>query len=53
MGELNTGRRHPLSGADPEPFFHLHRVSLDNSQEERTTVGTWRSIIRLTYGEWG
>ena len=26
MGELHTGPRHPLSGADPESYFDLHMV---------------------------
>ena len=26
MGELHTGPRHPLSGADPMPYFDLHMV---------------------------
>ena len=26
MGELHTGPKHPLSGADPESYFNLHVV---------------------------
>ena len=26
MGELHTGPKHPLSGADPESYFDLHVV---------------------------
>ena len=36
------------TGADTESYFYLHVVSLDTNQKERPTVGTWRSITRLT-----
>ena len=52
MGELHTGTKHPLSGADPESYFDLNVVPLDTSQKERATAGTWRSITRLTPGVW-
>ena len=26
MGELHTGPKHPLSGADPESYFDLHMI---------------------------
>ena len=53
MGELHTGPKHPLSGADPESYFDHHVVPLDTNQKERATEGTWHSIIRPTVGRWG
>ena len=51
MHELNTGQKHPLSGADPESYTDPH--PLDSSQKEMVTAGTWCSITRLTPGRWG
>ena len=39
MGELHTGPKYPLSSADPESYFDLRVVPLDNNKKERATVG--------------
>ena len=53
MGEVNTGPRHPLSGADPVPYFVLHVVPPGYHQEGEGTAGTWGSIARHSFGGWG
>ena len=47
LGELHTGPRHPLSGADPMWY------NLNINQKGRVIAGTWRSITRLTPGGGG
>ena len=48
MGELHTGPKHALSGADPKPYFDLHVVAPDANQKERVTACSWHSITRLS-----
>ena len=48
MGELYSGPKQPLKGADTESYLDLHVVPLDTDQKERVTVGTWHIITRLT-----
>ena len=43
--------KRPQSGADPESYFEIHVVPLDN-QRERVKGGTWNSVIRFTPGGW-
>ena len=50
MGELHTGPKHPLSGADNVSSMWY---PLDTNQKERATAGNRRSITRLTPGGWG
>ena len=52
MGDLHTGPKHPLSGADPESYFDLHMVP-SGYQKERATAGTQCSRTRLTLRGWG
>ena len=47
MGELHTGLRHPLSGADPDPYFDLHALPMNTNKKKRAIVCTWHSITRL------
>ena len=39
MGELYTGSKHPMSGADPESYFDIHMIPPGYKQKGEEDCG--------------
>ena len=52
IGELHTGPKHQMNGADPESYTDIHVIPPSNQLRGGATACTWRCITRLTPGRW-